>query len=153
MSRSKTTVRSATAQDMPSVFELIKELARYEKAADQVKNSVEQLTEDGFGKNPAFECLVAENENNIVGFALYFNKYSTWRGKCIYLEDLCVSESFRQKGIGTLLFDEVLKIAKERKMKRLEWQVLEWNTPAIEFYKKYKANLDPEWINGKLFLD
>ena len=153
MPTAKIIIRSATAQDMPSVFELIKELARYEKAPEQVKNSVLQLTEDGFGLSPAFQCLVAENENKIVGFALYFNKYSTWRGKCIYLEDLCVSEKFRQKGIGSLLFDEVLKIAKEQNMKRLEWQVLEWNTPAIEFYKKYDANLDSEWINGKLFLD
>jgi len=138
---------------MPAVLDLIKELALYEKALDQVKNSVEQLREDGFGENPAFECLVAECDKGIVGFALFYISYSTWRGKCIYLEDLCVAESFRQKGIGTLLFDEVLKIAKQRKMKRLEWQVLEWNTAAIEFYKKYNADLNPEWTNGKLFLD
>jgi len=146
-------IRQSTSNDMPAVFELIKELARYEKAESQVRNSVEQLREDGFGKNPSFECLVAENNKTIVGFALFYNSYSTWRGKCLYLEDLCVSESSRQSGIGTLLFNEVLKIAKERNLKRLEWQVLEWNIPAIEFYKKYDANLDPEWINGKLFLD
>lgn len=146
-------IRPANAQDMPFVLDLIKELALYENAPEQVKNTVEQLTEDGFGTIPAFACFVAEEQNKIVGFALYYISYSTWRGKCIYLEDLCVTESHRKKGVGTKLFDEVLKIAKEQNMKRLSWQVLEWNIPAIEFYKKYKANLDPEWINGKLVLD
>lgn len=147
-------VRPAVSADMPSVLKLINELAIYEQAADQVRNSAEQLVQDGFGPNPAFECLVAVSTNGeIVGFALFYTSYSTWRGKCLYLEDLCVTEKHRRSGIGKLLFDAVLEIAQTRDMKRLSWQVLEWNTPAIAFYQKYKADLDPEWINGKLVLD
>ena len=146
-------IRPAIAQDMNAVLDLIKELALYEKAPEQVKNTVAQLRQDGYGTTPAFQCIVAEEKEKIIGFALYYFSYSTWRGQCIYLEDLCVTASHRQKGIGTKLFDEVLKIAKDKNMKRLEWQVLDWNTPAIEFYKKHKANLDAKWINGKLTLD
>lgn len=147
-------IRSATPQDMHAVLSLIMELAVYEKAADQMRNSAVQLIEDGFGKNPAFECLVAESsQHGVIGFALFFTTYSTWRGKCLYLEDLCVTEKFRRAGIGKMLFDRVLQLAMDRGMKRLSWQVLEWNQPAIDFYKTYKANLDPEWINGKIVLD
>jgi GNAT superfamily N-acetyltransferase len=147
------TVRRAVKDDMRTVLELIRELARYEKAEDQVKNTVGGLVADGFGDQPAFQCIVAEDENRIVGFALCYNSYSTWRGRCLYLEDLCVTEAYRRRGVGTLLFDEVLRMAKTQEVKRLEWQVLEWNEPAIDFYKKYKAQLDPEWTNGKLFFD
>lgn len=144
-------IRKATPEDMPKVLELITELAVYENAAEQVENTVEQLTEDGFGANPVFECIVAEEET-VVGFALFYTSYSTWKGTCLYLEDLLVTESKRRAGIGKLLFDEVLQVAKDRGAKRFEWQVLDWNEPAINFYKKYNADLDPEWINGKLFL-
>ncbi|MBI3134792.1 MAG: GNAT family N-acetyltransferase [Bacteroidetes bacterium] len=147
-------IRTAEKRDMHAVLDLITELAVYENARDQVRNSTNQLIEDGFGNNPAFECLVAESASHgIIGFALFFTTYSTWRGKCLYLEDLCVTEKFRRAGAGKKLFDRVLQIATERGMKRLSWQVLEWNTPAIAFYKKYKASLDPEWVNGKLVLD
>jgi GNAT superfamily N-acetyltransferase len=146
-------VRFATTDDMPAVLELIKELAAYENAASEVKNSAIQLIEDGFGDNPAFECVVAANASEVIGFALFFTSYSTWKGKCLYLEDLCVSENYRRMGIGKKLFDFVLQLAKDRKMKRFSWQVLDWNEPAISFYKKYDSVLDPEWINGKIILE
>lgn len=143
-------IRKGNIADVPSLLSLIKELAIYEKAPLEVTVTLEQLIEDGFGTNKIFDFFVAELNSQIVGIALYYTKYSTWKGRCIFLEDIIVSEVHRGKGIGKLLFDEVAKIAKEQKVERLEWQVLEWNTPAIEFYKKYNANLDPEWINGKL---
>jgi GNAT superfamily N-acetyltransferase len=146
-------IRKAKAADMPRVLELIRELAIYENAEEQVQNTVEQLTEDGFGEHPTFECVVAEIEARVIGFALYYTSYSTWKGNCLYLEDLLVTEKLRRSGIGKLLFDEVLRIAKGRKAARFEWQVLDWNEPAINFYKKYKADLDPLWLNGKLFLN
>ena len=137
---------------MSAVLELIKELAEYEHALDQVDNTVQQLQEDGFGAKPTFECYVAEDNAQIVGFALFYTSYSTWKGNCLYLEDLLVTNSYRRKGVGKLLFDRVLQTAKDRGAGRFEWQVLEWNEPAINFYKKYHADLDPEWINGKIFL-
>lgn len=145
-------VRKAQKADMSAVLELIKELAEYEHALDQVDNTVEQLQEDGFGAQPTFECYVAEDNAVIVGFALFYTSYSTWKGNCLYLEDLLVTNSYRRKGVGKLLFDRVLQTAKDKGAGRFEWQVLEWNEPAINFYKKYHADLDPEWINGKIFL-
>lgn len=146
-------IRNANENDMAAVLRLINELAIYENAATEVINSVSKLKEEGFGDQPAFECIVAETRDEVIGFALFFQKYSTWKGKSIFLEDLCVTESYRRKGIGQLLFDKVLAIAQERKMKRLDWQVLDWNTPAIEFYKKYQAELDATWINGRIAID
>lgn len=145
-------IRFANPDDMKSVLDLIKELAVYENAGEQVTNTVAQLIEDGFGSKPTFECIVATDKEQIVGFALFYTSYSTWKGNCLYLEDLLVTESRRREGIGALLFEMVLSIAKERGAKRFEWQVLDWNEPAINFYKKYKADLDPSWINGKIFL-
>lgn len=143
-------IRPAVREDMAAVHALITELAVYEKAAEQVTNTVAQLEEDGFGESPVFDCIVATEEDQIVGFALFYTSYSTWKGQCLYLEDFLVTESYRGKGIGGLLFDEVYRIAKARKVGRFEWQVLDWNEPAINFYKKYDAILDPEWLNGKL---
>ena len=145
-------IRFATKQDMPAVLELIRELAIYENAEEQVTNTVEQLQKDGYGEYPVFECLVAEDSDGVFGFALFYTSYSTWKGTCLYLEDLLVTESKRRSGAGGVLFETVLEIAKERGAKRFEWQVLDWNEPAINFYKKYNADLDPEWINGKIFL-
>lgn len=145
-------VRFSKPEDMESVLGLIKELAVYEHAGSEVTNTAEQLIEDGFGDNPAFECLVALVNEKIAGFAIFFTSYSTWKGKCLYLEDICVKEEFRRKGVGKKLFDHLIDLAKERKMKRLSWQVLEWNQPAISFYKKYNALLDAEWINCKLII-
>jgi GNAT superfamily N-acetyltransferase len=145
-----TTIRTATPKDMQAVNDLIHELAVYEKAGEQHINTTEQLIEDGFGSNKVFDCIVAELNGTVVGFALFYTSYSTWKGKCLYLEDFLVTEKLRAKGIGKLLFDEVYQIAKNKKVGRFEWQVLDWNEPAINFYKKYNATLDGEWLNGKI---
>jgi GNAT superfamily N-acetyltransferase len=146
------TIRKAERSDVVAIFALIQELALYEKAPEQVTNNAEQLAIDLFDKNLC-EAIVAEKENQVVGFALYYTSYSTWKGACLYLEDFYVIESERQNGIGQLLFNHVLQTAKERKVQRMDWQVLEWNEPAIRFYEKQKAILDPEWLNGRIFFD
>jgi GNAT superfamily N-acetyltransferase len=143
-------VRVGTEQDVPAVLGLIKELATYERAADEVSVTLDQLTDDGFGPNAIYGLFVAETDSNIVGIALYYEKYSTWKGRCLYLEDIIVTEKMRGKGIGAQLFEAVIQVAKKRNSARMEWQVLNWNEPAIGFYKKYEAELDPEWLNGKL---
>ena len=143
-------IRKGKIEDLHSVLDLIKELALFEKAPEQVTNTVKAMEEDGFGKNPAYQLLVAELENEIVGIAIYFIKYSTWKGKGIYLDDLLVTEKHRGKGIGKKLFDEVIEEAKKINAKQLHWQVLDWNTPAIEFYKKYGASIDAEWLDCKI---
>lgn len=144
------TIRKGTKKDLPATLKLIKELAVYEKAPNEVENTIEEMIKDGFTENPIYYLLVAEENETIKGIAIYYYKYSTWKGKCLFLEDIVVTESERGKGIGAKLFEEVILIAKEKKVRRMEWQVLDWNEPAINFYKKYNANLDPEWINGKL---
>ena len=140
-------IRPGKKSDIPQVFELIKELAEYEKALDKVSNTVEKLEEDGFGPNPVYELFVAEIENNIVGIALTYYRFSTWRGKVLYLEDLIVREHMRRKGIGKKLFDMVLDHAKVTSCVGLSLQVLDWNDLGINFYKKYNMEFDDEWIN------
>ena len=140
-------IRPGKKSDIPQVFELIKELAEYEKALDKVSNTVEKLEEDGFGPNPVYELFVAEIENNIVGIALTYYRFSTWRGKVMYLEDLIVRENMRRKGIGKKLFDMVLDHAKVTSCVGLSLQVLDWNDLGINFYKKYNMEFDDEWIN------
>ena len=140
-------IRPGKKSDIPQVFELIKELAEYEKALDKVSNTVEKLEEDGFGPNPVYELFVAEIENNIVGIALTYYRFSTWRGKVMYLEDLIVRENMRRKGIGRKLFDMVLDHAKVTSCVGLSLQVLDWNELGINFYKKYNMEFDDEWIN------
>ena len=147
------TIREGTAKDIPTIFKLIKELALYEKAPDEVITNEEQMYEDGFGENAIFKFIVAEVDNEVIGMALYYWKYSTWKGKGIYLDDIVVTEKFRRKGIGKLLMDEIIKIAAREKANKLEWQVLDWNEPAINFYKKYNVEFDGEWINCKLTKD
>jgi GNAT superfamily N-acetyltransferase len=143
-------IRKGEKKDIPSLLRLIKELAAYERAPHEVMVTAEELERDGFGENPVFGFFVAEENGKIPGIALYYIKYSTWKGRCVFLEDIIVEEEFRQKGIGKKLFDAVVKTAAEMKVKRLEWQVLEWNQPAIRFYEKLNANFDSEWINCKL---
>lgn len=140
-------IRPGKKSDIPQVFELIKELAEYEKALDKVSNTVEKLEEDGFGPNPVYELFVAEIENKIVGIALTYYRFSTWRGKVMYLEDLIVKEHMRRKGIGKKLFDMVLDHAKVTSCVGLSLQVLDWNDLGINFYKKYNMEFDDEWIN------
>lgn len=134
---------------VPQVFELIKELAVYEKAGDEVTIDAAQLMQDCFGKEAMVDFFVAERDNEVLGFAMYYTKYSTWKGKCIYLEDFLVKESERKNGIGAELFKRVMQIAKIQQAGRMEWQVLDWNEPAIQFYKKMEATLDGEWLNGR----
>ncbi len=148
-----TKIRIGTTNDIPRVLELVKELAVFEKAPNEVEVTVTEMTNWGFGKDKIFDFFVLEKENIIVGIAVYYYKYSTWKGKCLFLEDIIVTENERKNGYGKLLFNEVVKVAKAQKVRRMEWQVLDWNTPAIEFYKKYQSHLDGEWINCKLTYD
>jgi GNAT superfamily N-acetyltransferase len=143
-------IRKGTKDDMPSVHGLIYELAVFEKAPNEVTNTVADMLVDGFGDQPIFFCLVAEVDDKIVGTAIYHLKYSTWKGRGVYLDDIVVTESMRGKKIGSKLFDAVMKDAQRLNAKQLHWQVLDWNEPAIQFYKKYNANMDGEWINCKL---
>lgn len=146
----KMIVRSGEPGDVTDLLRLIQELATYEEAPDEVIVSEEQLLEDGFGANKIFDFFVAELEGAVVGIALYYTKYSTWKGRCLFLEDIVVALEHRRKGIGEQLLRQVINEAEKRKVKRLEWQVLDWNTPAIEFYKKHKTTFEPEWINCKI---
>jgi GNAT superfamily N-acetyltransferase len=141
------TIRRAEKKDCSRLLELIKELAVYEKAPEEVTVTLEHFEESGFGKNPVWWAFVAEENGVIAGFALYYIRYSTWKGQAMYLEDILVTESARGRGIGKLLFEELIREAAEKKLNRIIWQVLEWNEPAINFYKKFKAKFDAEWVN------
>lgn len=147
----KIEIRRGSRTDLPELLACIKELAVYEKAGDQVEVTVEELERDGFGEHPLFQFIVATTNNKIIGIALYYFKYSTWKGKALFLEDIIVKEEARQQGIGSKLFVEICKIAHQHRCRRMDWQVLDWNEPAIQFYKKYKANLNDEWLNGQFF--
>ncbi|NCU04041.1 MAG: GNAT family N-acetyltransferase [Chitinophagaceae bacterium] len=140
-------IRRARQEDCSRLLELVNELALYEKAPQEVTVTLEHFIDSGFGNNPVWWAFVAEENNVVLGFALYYIRYSTWKGQRMYLEDILVTEKARGKGIGKLLFDQLIVEAKEKKFSGIVWQVLEWNEPAINFYKKYKANFDPEWIN------
>jgi GNAT superfamily N-acetyltransferase len=146
-------IRRAVKEDCPRLMELIHELAVFEKAPDEVTVPVEHFVESGFGPNPVWWAFVAETSATsdspatVYGFALYYIRYSTWKGQRLYLEDLLVSEVMRGKGLGKLLFERVLEEAKEKKYSGLVWQVLDWNEPAINFYKKYNAVISDEWMN------
>jgi GNAT superfamily N-acetyltransferase len=126
---------------------LIRELAEYEKAPLEVTVDPQHFEESGFGPHPVWWAFVVEGKDGIVAFALYYIRYSTWKGQVMYLEDILVTESHRRKGIGSLLMDRLIQEAKEKKFGRIVWQVLEWNEPAIQFYRKYGARFDPEWVN------
>lgn len=148
--RNSINIRKGTPKDIPAVLNLIRELALYEKAPQEVTNSELDMERDGFGDKPVFSMLVAEKEDKVVGMAIYFIKYSTWKGKGVYLDDIVVNEKFRGQGIGKLLLDEVIRDCQSMGAKQLHWQVLDWNEPAIGFYKNYDASFDTEWINCKL---
>lgn len=143
-------IRKGKKEDCKGLLKLIQELADYEKASKEVTITLENLIVDGFGNKPLFEFLVAEIENEIIGIALYYPRYSTWKGETLYLEDLVVKQDYRGQKIGTALFNQLLLEAKQRSVKRLEWQILDWNEPALNFYKKYNTSFDGEWINGRL---
>jgi GNAT superfamily N-acetyltransferase len=140
-------IRKAVREDCPRILELVKELARYERAPKEVTVTPEHFEESGFGENPVWWAFVAEVDGKIEGFALYYIRFSTWKGQRMYLEDFVVSEEMRGKGLGKLLFDQLIKEAQEKNLNGIQWQVLEWNEPAINFYKKYNAVFDPDWVN------
>ncbi|HQV61680.1 MAG TPA: GNAT family N-acetyltransferase [Chitinophagaceae bacterium] len=145
-------VRRAVKKDCPRLLELVKELALYEKAPQEVTVTAEHFEESGFGSNPVWWAFVAEENGVIQGFALYYIRYSTWKGQTMYLEDILVTEAARGKGIGKLLMDQLIIEAIEKGFSRIVWQVLEWNEPAINFYKKYNADFDAEWINCSIYV-
>jgi GNAT superfamily N-acetyltransferase len=146
------TIRRAVKEDCPRLMELVTELAIYEKAPNDVTVTLDHFIESGFGKNPVWWAFVAEEDGLIHGFALYYIRYSTWKGQAMYLEDIIVTESMRGKKIGKLLFDRLIEEAKEKNFTRIIWQVLEWNEPAINFYKKYNADFDGEWVNCSIYV-
>ncbi|MCE2686662.1 MAG: GNAT family N-acetyltransferase [Cryomorphaceae bacterium] len=146
-------IRAAEPKDVAAIFGLIKALATYERAPEQVSNTAQQLHIDLF-EDRICHAIVAENAHGtVIGFALYYISYSTWKGRCLYLEDFYVQEAERKKGYGQALFDEVVSIAKSKGVKRMDWQVLDWNHTALNFYRRNHATLDPEWINGRLFFE
>lgn len=150
---SSSVIRLAKPEDVQSVYQLIVELAVYERAPHEVINTPERMLADGFGREGNwFGCAVAEVEGTIVGMAIWYFRYSTWKGRCLYLEDFYVSPEHRRTGIGASLFEYVLNYGKAQHCQKLVWQVLEWNEPAIRFYKKYDSHLDPEWLNGSITL-
>lgn len=145
-------IRKANASDIPSMMKLIVELAIYERAPNEVTNTEQMMFKDGFGDNPLYHAFVADIEGEIIGFAITYYRYSTWKGRCLYLEDLIVTENYRNKGIGQKLFDYCLSFGKKNSCEKMIWQVLDWNQPAINFYNKNNAQLDNSWINGSLSL-
>ena len=146
------TIRKGQPEDMGAVLGLIKELAIFEKEPDAVLVTVEDLIRDGFGEQPLFHVFVAEiesenqiNTKEIVGIALYYYRFSTWKGKTIHLEDLVVKECMRGTGLGYALYSEIIKQGKKDQVRRVEWNVLDWNTPAIDFYEKSGAKVLRDW--------
>jgi GNAT superfamily N-acetyltransferase len=145
-------IRRAIREDCTRLLALIHELAVYEKAPDEVTVSLQHFEESGFNENPVWWAFVAEVNGSVEGFALYYIRYSTWKGQRMYLEDLLITEEMRCNGLGSLLFNRLIEECKDKKFYGIVWQVLEWNEPAIKFYKKYKADFDGEWVNCSITL-
>lgn len=141
-------IRVAVKEDCARLLELVNELAVYERAAEEVTVTLEEFIAAGFGENKVWDAFVAEENGFIAGFAIYYTRYSTWKGCRLYLEDFIVTEAYRGKGIGKLLFEAVIKAAREKDFKGMSWQVLDWNEPAINFYNKYNAQLEAGWLNA-----
>jgi len=146
-------IRRADRDDCPQLLEMVRGLALYEKAPEEVTVTIEEFTDAGFGNAPVWTAFVAEVEGKVEGFALYYIRFSTWKGCRMYLEDFYVNEDLRGKGVGTMLFERILQEAREKKFNGVSWQVLDWNEPAINFYKKYNARFEGEWINVSLSAD
>ena len=144
------TIRKGEKKDLPTILDLIKELAEYENSLHKVSINLKDLENDGFNEAPSYYFLVAEKNDKIVGMSFYWIRYSTWKGKFLFLEDFIIKEEYRRQGIGSLLFESTINICKELKCNGMFWQVLDWNEPAINFYKKYNANISGEWLNGRL---
>lgn len=152
MSLPEITIRPARKEDCPAMLELIKELAVYEKAPEEVTVSLQHFEESGFGEQPVWWGFVACAEDTIVAFALYYIRYSTWKGQRMYLEDILVTEQWRGQGIGALLMTALQEEARKKQLHGISWQVLNWNEPAIRFYQKYHAMFDDEWTNCRIDL-
>lgn len=144
------TLRRGREADLPRVLALIQELAAYERAPHEVTNTLDMMRRDGFGPEPIFGFFVLESGPDLLGLALFYTAYSTWKGRMLFLEDLVVTEAARRGGYGRQLFEAVVQEARRTGAQRMKWQVLDWNEPAIAFYKKLGANLDGEWLNGNL---
>lgn len=144
-------IRNAVREDCARILELVNELAVYEKAPGEVTVTLDHFEESGFGKNPVWWAFVAEVDGSIEGFALFYIRFSTWKGQRMYLEDLYVTEAMRGKGLGKLLFDRLIEEARQRGLNGMMWQVLEWNEAAIKFYRKYDTLFDPEWVNCGIY--
>lgn len=141
-------LRFAVKEDCPRLLELIHELAVYEKMPDEVTVTLAEFEDAGFGEHPVWKAFVIENDRKILGFALYYTRYSTWKGCRLYLEDFIVTESHRGQGLGKILFERVMQEAREKNYNGMSWQVLDWNEPAINFYNKYSAQLESGWLNA-----
>lgn len=146
-------LRFAVEKDCPRLLELINELALYEKAPEEVTVTLEEFVAAGFGAQKVWSAFVAEDQTGIVGLALYYTRYSTWKGCRLYLEDFLVTEEYRGKGVGKLLFDRVIKEAHDQNFNGMTWQVLDWNAPAINFYNKYNAHIETGWLNASFSKD
>ena len=146
-------IRIAKKEDCPRLLELVHELALFERAPEEVTVTLAEFEDAGFGSKPVWKAFVVETEGLIVAFALYYVRFSTWKGCRIYLEDLIVTEDWRGKGIGKLLFDQLILEGRELGFNGMTWQVLDWNEPAINFYKKYEAAIEAGWLNGSLSKD
>jgi GNAT superfamily N-acetyltransferase len=144
------TLRIAQKEDCPRLIELVNELALFEKAPEEVTVSLQEFEDSGFGNNPVWKAFVAVDNDVIIGFALYYIRFSTWKGRRVYLEDFIVTEEYRGKGVGKLLFERIIQETKELGYSGMVWQVLDWNEPAIGFYKKYEANIEEGWLNASL---
>lgn len=147
------TLRTAEKEDCPRLLELITELAIYERAPEEVTVTIEEFQDAGFGENAVWKAFVAETEEKIEGFALYYIRYSTWKGCRLYLEDFIVTEKMRRYGIGKKLFDRIILETKEKGYKGMVWQVLDWNEPALNFYRKYNSSVETGWLNASLSLE
>jgi GNAT superfamily N-acetyltransferase len=146
-------IRKAVREDCARILELVKELAAFERAPKEVSVSLEHFEISGFGYKPVWWAFVAEVDGVVQGFALYYIRFSTWKGQRMYLEDFYVTDEMRGKGLGKLLFEKLIQEAKRRKLNGIQWQVLEWNESAINFYKKYKTAFDSEWVNCAMSVD
>src|SRR5690554_2270065 len=153
----KMEIRKAETEDFPQMLALVREFAVYDRQPDAVTVSMEEFVDAGFGPQPVWEAFVAEveleNQPIIVGISLFYIRYSTWKGRRLYLEDIVVTEKMRGRGIGKQLFDRTLELCKQRGYNGMVWQALDWNEPALAFYRKYGANFDNEWINISLETD
>lgn len=143
-------IRKAEPNDLVQVYDLIHELAVFENAPQEPSNPLKKFIAEATCRNPRFHVILAEDKGAVVGIALYYYGYSSWKGSMIYLDDLVIRESYRRQGIGTLLMDELISIAREEKVSQLRWHVLDWNEKAINFYKKYPVTFDPSWITVKI---